>query len=701
MPCEPGTSSMPDLQAIKEEIRARCDIVEVVGSYLHLQRAGKNYKGLCPFHDDKRPSLHVSPSLQIYKCYACGEGGDVFKFVQKIENLDFLEAMEWLAKRAGIPFSRNDLGSETSSRREQLLAINRLARDYFREQLRRNDEAKTYLLRRGVLHETQELWDIGYAPPGWDGLLNYLQRKRADVALAASLGLLKARKQEGTGYYDAFRNRIVFPIHDIGGNIIGFGGRTLDSEEAAKYINSDSSPLFDKSRVLYGLYYARRKLCREHPPVFVEGYLDVITAHQAGFTQCVATLGTSLTEHHARILSRYSPKVIICYDSDEAGLRATLRAAIIWESLGIEGCEVRVARLPQGEDPDSLLKRPNGISEFQKALDNAIGRVDFLLDRILNRHDLHTDLGRSDALAEAIALLATVEQLSLRARYADRIAFLHPLFGKAGIDRIIEQILADVATAAAHLQGGQAPRMLGYPLTQEANRGPLREQPPLPAYRPSQQLPTSAPQQKLPTNRSHLSKRPSSLARPSQEPIHIQRLSRIEKAERQLLRALFSSEWRVRLLERLRPELMPTDNGKRLLEWIAQTVPEPDGSIDPRPLLERALSEERIYEEKTSGSPTYLQKGAEIEKTQNSLRFSQFLLEILEDSAYLVSNEQLRSETVDDCLRQLQNHLLEQEKQELARRLQEVSTEEQRRNLLELYHQKVRLIRGALTEENS
>ncbi|CEK13484.1 DNA primase [Chthonomonas calidirosea] len=676
-----------DLQALKEEIRAHNDIVDVIGTYVRLQRAGKDYKGLCPFHDDKRPSFHVSPTLQIYKCYACGEGGDVFKFIQKMENLEFLEAMEWLAKRAGIPFDRHRLSGEGTSRREQMLALNRLALEFFCQQLQQHEEAKAYLLNRGVLHETQKLWELGYAPASWDALLTYLKKKGADLSLAAALGLIKSRKLEGSGFYDTFRHRIIFPIHDIGGNIIGFGGRALDPAEPAKYINSDASLLFDKSRVIYGLHFARRKLARDVPPVFVEGYLDVIAAHQAGFTQCVATLGTAFTEHHARILSRYSPKVIICYDSDEAGLRATFRAAIIWESLGIEGAEVRVARLPTGEDPASLLQQPNGIEEFQRALDHAVPRIDFLLERILERHNVQTETGRSDALAEAIALLATVEKLSVRARYADRIAFLHPLFGKTGVERVIEQILADIETAALHLRGGQAPRTLGYPLTEEANRGPLREQPPLPAFRPTSlpQAPASSLRNALPgrTTKRGPSSTPQS---PSnvQEPLPPQQLSRAEKAERQLLRALFSAEWRLRLLEYLRPELMVTPYGVKLLDWIAHTPPQADGTIDPRPLLDRALAEEAQSSEKTS--------------SQNSFPFSRFLLEILQDSAYLVSNEALRSEVVDGCLQQLQSYLLEREKRELAQRLQQAVSEAERRDLLEQYHQKVRLIRGSLNK---
>ncbi|HLJ54842.1 MAG TPA: DNA primase, partial [Chthonomonadaceae bacterium] len=301
-----------DLQAIKEEVRARSDIVEVIGGYTRLKRAGKSWKGLCPFHADKKPSFDVSPALQYYTCWSCGEKGDVFRFIERKENLDFMGALEFLARRAGIPFERRALSGEHLGEREQMAAINALAVSYFREKLAASQDAQNYLARRGILKQTQEQWDLGFAPPEWEGLAYYLQRKRADLGIAARLGLIRAR--EGGGHFDTFRNRLIFPIHDLQGRVVAFGGRAM-GDDPAKYLNSDQSPLFDKSRTLYGLVFARNTISPATPAVFVEGYVDVITAHQAGFRQCVATLGTSLTEEHARLLARYSPRVIICYDA--------------------------------------------------------------------------------------------------------------------------------------------------------------------------------------------------------------------------------------------------------------------------------------------------------------------------------------------------------------------------------------------------
>ena len=297
------------------------------------------------------------------------------------------------------------------------------------------------------------------------------------MALALKIGLIKERKEGNSGYYDTFRNRLMFPIFDVNGRVIAFGGRAM-GDDKAKYLNSEASLIFDKSRTLYGLNYARKKLSGDIPAVFVEGYVDVITAHQAGFSQCVATLGTSMTEEHARLLVRYNPKVVICYDSDSAGIKATLRGAAVWESIGIEGAEVRVARLPAGDDPDSILKRGE-TALFQKALDEAIPRVAFQLELTLKAHDLHTADGRADALAEAIPVLATVPHLTVRDRYAQTVAYLHTSFSYDP-NRAVQQILAD---AAAYAKQSHA-RDRNYPLSEDANRGPLENQAPPPAHRP-------------------------------------------------------------------------------------------------------------------------------------------------------------------------------------------------------------------------
>jgi DNA primase len=718
-----------DLQEIKEEIRARSDIVEIISGYTKLKRTGKTWTGLCPFHNDKKPSFSVVPQLGIYKCFSCGESGDLFKFVQKKENLDFMEALEWLARRAGIPFERRSGNPEQASERQQALELNTLAIRFFQDRLARSQDAKDYLARRAILKSTQEQWDIGFAPPEWDTLTYYLQQRRANLELAMKIGLIKPRKQEGSGYYDAYRGRIMFPIHDLSGNVIGFGGRVMNPEEEPKYLNSPDSFLFPKSRTLYGLYFARKKLSGDTPPVFVEGYVDVITTHQAGFTQCVATLGTSMTEDHAKMLSKINPRVIICYDADRAGINATLRGASVWEGLGIENADVRVARLPAGEDPDSLLRKGE-TAIFQLALDDAVPRVDFLIEMALKRYDLDTETGRDAALAEAIPILASVRSLTARDRYAQRIAYLHPSHGY-NLGRAIEQILMDAEMYARQNQNGHSPRTQGYPLTEQSNRGPMQEQPGPPTYRPpSQQQWGQAQQGGWPHTREVIHKgdgqgnagkwqrdsngnwtrkrrqegppsdpTPPSLAPPA--------LTKAEKAERQLLRGLFNAEWRVTILNHVREDLLITPYGRRVYQWAARTPAHSDGGLDPGPLLRAAMEEEEISspaavstydawatDDKAPGDPLEIKNSEQASPGRHFAKFSDFIRELLEESPYLVSNDSFNAATVQGCLRVLQKHRDEYELRLIQERLGQARTPEERRAIYEQYHQKMRAMRG-------
>ena len=344
-----------DLQRVIEDVRSRCDIVAIVSDFTRLKPSGKNFTGLCPFHNDRRPSFSVTPAFQSYRCWSCGEKGDVFTFIQKKENLTFIEALELLARRAGVPFERTAMSPEQVSEREEMHALNSLALRFFRDQFTRSDDALEYLNSRAILRETQDRFDIGFAPPTWDALATFLHRRRANLQIATKIGLLRDR-HEGGGYNDYYRNRLMFPIHDLHGNVVGFGGRAMGDDQP-KYLNSPQSDIFSKSRLLYGLYFARQRISADVPPVFVEGYTDVVTTHQAGFTQCVATLGTAMTEDHAQTLVRYSRKAILCYDSDAAGTNAALKGAAIWDSMRVDGAELLVARLPEGDDPDLMLKK--------------------------------------------------------------------------------------------------------------------------------------------------------------------------------------------------------------------------------------------------------------------------------------------------------------------------------------------------------
>ena len=470
-----------DLHDIKEEVRLRADVVEIIGGYTQLKQAGKNFTGLCPFHADKKPSFNVSPQFQSYRCWSCGEKGDVFTFLQKKENLTFIEALEMLARRVGIPFERTAASPERASEREEMHELNSLAVSYFRDKISKSDDARDYLASRGILKETQDRFDIGFAPPDWDGLATYLQRRRANLSLAAKIGLIRDRK-ESQGYVDYYRNRVMFPIHDRTGNVAGFGGRAMGDEQP-KYINSPQSDIFNKSGLLYGLYFARQKLSADVPPVFVEGYTDVVTTHQAGFTQCVATLGTAMTESHARMLVNYSRKVILCYDADSAGINATLKGAAIWDAMGVEGAALLVARLPEGDDPDSLLKRGE-TAAFQLALDNAVPRVDFEIDLVMRRCDLATDKGRDRALSEIIPILATVHGSTNLDRYVHKLARLHPMHA-FNPTRAMESILSDVNAFRRQTKNASSRRSRAHATIEQQNGAPLNNQAPPAAYQPT------------------------------------------------------------------------------------------------------------------------------------------------------------------------------------------------------------------------
>jgi len=417
-----------------EDIRHRLGILDVVSEYVALKRAGKNYKGLCPFHSEKTPSFTVSDEFQTWHCFGCGEHGDVFSFLMKVENLTFAEALERLAKRAGVELERFQ-GRQTG-RKELLGRINSLAAAYYSELLKRTPVAMDYLRSRGLSDQTIEQFRLGYAAPAWDGFVRFATRKNADLKDVAQAGLI-IRNDRG-GYYDRFRHRIVFPILDIQERIIGFGGRALGDEQP-KYLNSPETPLFSKTRSLYGLNLARKSIAESGSAVVVEGYMDVITAHQAGFPNCVATLGTALTLEHINILSRYTKKVVLAYDSDSAGMAAALRGASMFEEVE---CDVRIARLPGGDDPDSLL-REGRISEFDAALSGALPIVDYKLAILRERHDLSDPSGRAAMLNEAVLVLVEVPSSIEREKHIRALARYHPNF-EQGTTRAEEHIRGDI-----------------------------------------------------------------------------------------------------------------------------------------------------------------------------------------------------------------------------------------------------------------
>ena len=365
-----------DHDQIKEEILRRIDILDLVSEYVRLNKSGRRYKGLCPFHPEKTPSFHVDQEKQLFYCFGCHAGGDMFTFLMKMEGMTFSEALENLARRCGLEFTR-DKGLNTekkSNEKEQILEINLAAQRYFEERLWAGGIGLDYLRERGLGDDTIKRFGLGFAPDSWDGLLCYL-RQSYPVHLLQKAGVICAR-QKGTGYYDRFRNRVIFPIHNIYGDICAFGGRLLaPSDESPKYLNSPETPLYSKGQVLYGFHMAKNAISQEGQAIMVEGYMDFLTLFQAGFKNAVATSGTALTVNQIRVLKRYTHDIILVFDSDSAGLKAAQRGIALFLDQGIQ---VKLAVLPSGRDPDSLI-REEGAERFAQAIHTSQTFIDFLL----------------------------------------------------------------------------------------------------------------------------------------------------------------------------------------------------------------------------------------------------------------------------------------------------------------------------------
>jgi len=376
----------------RERVLDATDIVRLVGEHLTLKRKGREYVALCPFHDDHKPSMYVAPHKQIYHCFSCGAGGNAIDFVMGFHALEFRDALKLLAERAGIELTppasaskgKSDSEDDASGgqpKRADLLRANEFAERFFRRILTHPEHggtAREALEKRGVSDEMIEAFGLGAAPDRWDGLEQTITNKGLPVEAFLETGLLKTRR-EGSGRYDALRNRLIFPIHDQIGRPIAFGARRLNDEDEPKYINSPENRLFDKSATLYGLRQAFRSIQTESQAVVTEGYTDVIACHQAGLTNVVATLGTALTVKHAATLRRLCDTVILLFDGDEAGQKAADRAV---EVFFAEPIDVRIAVLPGGQDPDDLLKSEGGIDRFKAALESAEDALEFRFRRL-------------------------------------------------------------------------------------------------------------------------------------------------------------------------------------------------------------------------------------------------------------------------------------------------------------------------------
>ncbi len=464
-----GTSAGPARfdDTEKDRVRDSVDIADIVGEHLALKPSGSEFKCLCPFHDDKNPSMCVIPRKQIFHCFVCGTGGDVFKFVMQYHGMGFREALEFLAQRAGIELSQGraeprEQAAPGEPTKDDLARASAVAQSFFKTILL-NDEhgakARACIQDRGISDAMVESFGIGAAPDRWDGLLQTATGKGIDTQALFRAGLLKQR--DDGGHYDAFRDRLIFPIHDQAGRPVAFGGRRLSDDDSAKYLNSAESPLFDKSATLYGLAQAGRAIRDKRRVIVTEGYTDVVACHQHGFTNVVATLGTALTEKHARILRRVCDEVILLFDGDEAGQRAADRA---FEVFFPEAMDVRVVVLPGNADPDDLLKQPGGEDAFREAIANARDVLEHRVRRM--EAQLTTDGHARGSAGRGRVVEQMVQRLSELG-----LDGLPPVRRRAVLDRLASIAGVDASTVAeASKQRGRPSVRRAEPIDDDAPR---------------------------------------------------------------------------------------------------------------------------------------------------------------------------------------------------------------------------------------
>jgi DNA primase len=424
------------------EIKQRLDIEDVVGETVRLTRAGRNLKGLCPFHSEKTPSFVVYPNNASYHCFGCGANGDIFGFIMKTEGLDFRGALEKLAAKAGVELKpRNEHAAAEDRAKERLKEACAAAVSFYHNLFRNNPAAgaaRAYAEKRGLMASTIETFQIGFAPDSWDALGNHLTARGYTPQELMDAGLL-AERDEG-GHYDRFRNRLLFPIRDHKGAVVGFGGRALEDGQVPKYLNSPQSAIFDKSSILYGFDMARQPIQRAGQVVIVEGYMDVVVAHQAGQNNVVGTIGTALTDRHAELLKRIARRVILCLDPDTAGDLAALKGSEVLQEhaekiaipirgerglLGVERrseLEIRIMQLPRGIDPDELLLSERGPEQWTQLRDAALSLVDHVIGVVASKHDLTSAHGKSAAVQEMTPFIRELGDSIQRAHYAQRVA---------------------------------------------------------------------------------------------------------------------------------------------------------------------------------------------------------------------------------------------------------------------------------------
>lgn len=401
-------------QDLIDRIREAADIVDVISSYIPLKKSGANFTGLCPFHTEKSPSFNVNPARQIWHCFGCGEGGNVITFVMKHENMGFPDALALLAARAGIPLPREKEGEDNS----YIYNINKEAAEFYQRQLKNAPAfVGQYIKKRALAAETIEKFRIGYAPDAWDALYRHLVDRKITPKEIDKAGLTKLSSAGNP--IDRFRNRLIFPILDEHNRVIAFGGRALaDDEKGPKYLNSPETPVYNKSRVLYALNFAAAKARAANRIMIVEGYMDAIALHQAGFENVVATSGTAFTAQQCRALKRYTPNLVMIFDGDEAGRRAAARATEVAAELEIRPS---VAMLPGGVDPDDLIKQ-GGPAAFEDILKNARPYMTYLIEQACRKFDIATPEGKADAIRSLLPELSRIADPIKRATYVELLA---------------------------------------------------------------------------------------------------------------------------------------------------------------------------------------------------------------------------------------------------------------------------------------
>ena len=443
---------------IINDIQHAANIVEVIGEYVHLKQSGKNFTGLCPFHAEKTPSFSVSEDKQLFYCFGCGVGGNVFTFLMNHNHISFPEAVALLGKRYGVAVSYDNISPEEKQKidlREQVLTLNRQVAEFYTQTLYKQTTAREYLNNRGITNEIIEHFNLGFAPSGWDSIVQFCSKHRIYASIAEKAGLI-IQKDRG-GYYDRFRERIMFPIKNLSGYIIGFGGRVLDDSKP-KYLNSPETVVYDKSQSLYGLFQSKSS-CRQKGTVYiVEGYFDMISLYAKGIQNVVATLGTALTHYHIRhLLKVNTSQLVLLFDSDEAGLKA------VWRSLKMfdeEQIDAKILILPKGHDPDSFVNE-HGADAFQDLAKNALSVISFIMESAIQKFGL-TPEGKTRIINALQKPLATLQDPILRSLHIKALAEKLELNEEMVLEKIRQ-----TAQANTHVNPNQSANQVASPMSQQ------------------------------------------------------------------------------------------------------------------------------------------------------------------------------------------------------------------------------------------